>query len=94
MSLDDLTDLCPEKDTSYVQFCMITMNIMVMACANGLCSIQSIALDCIPLLSITILTYTYLWELTAQWQTAKKQLTNNTEHVTQNNTLGPGPRGV
>ena len=60
MSLDDLTDLCPEKDTSYVQFCMITMNMMVMDSANGLCSIRSIALNGIPLLSIT--TLTNLWE--------------------------------
>ena len=25
MSLDDLNNLCSEKDTSYVQFCMITI---------------------------------------------------------------------
>ena len=67
MSLDYLNNLCSEKDTSYVQFCMITMNMIVIDSANGLCSIQSIALDCIPLLSITILTYTYLWELLSSW---------------------------
>ena len=28
--------------------------------------------------------------MTAQWRTTKKQLTNNTKHVPQNNPLGPG----
>ena len=69
MSLDYLKNLCSEKDTSYVQFCMITMNMMVIDSANGLLFylIYSIALDCIPLLSITILTYTYLWEPLSSW---------------------------
>ena len=52
MSLDDLNNLCSEKDTSYVQFCMITMNMMVIHSANGPCSIiliYSIALDYPPI---------------------------------------------
>ena len=35
-----------------------------------------------------------LWNFRQQWQTAKKQLTNNTKHVTQNKPSGPGPSGV
>jgi len=35
-----------------------------------------------------------LWNFCQQWQTARKQLRNNTEYVTRNNPLGPGLSGV
>ena len=35
-----------------------------------------------------------LWNFRQQWRTAKKQLTNNTEHMTQNKPSGPRPSGV